>query len=40
LLWGFVCIYICVMSIVFYLRFRTGRWKSMRVIENTATDTD
>ena len=39
LLWGFVCIYICVMSIVFYLRFRTGRWKSMRVIENTAIDT-
>ena len=39
LLWSFVCIYICVMSIVFYLRFRTGRWKSMRVIENTAINT-
>ncbi len=32
-LWGFMCAYIIVMGLVFYLRFRTGRWKSMRVIE-------
>ena len=38
LLWSYVCLYICVMGIVFYFRFRTGRWKSMRVIEKTATE--
>ncbi|MEW6753183.1 MAG: MATE family efflux transporter [Candidatus Latescibacterota bacterium] len=35
-LWGFVCAYVVVMGVVFYLRFRTGRWKSMRVIEDGA----
>jgi len=33
LLWAFVCTYIVTASIVFFLRFRAGRWKSMRVIE-------
>lgn len=33
LLWSFVCAYICIMGVAFYFRFRTGRWKSMRVIE-------
>jgi MATE family multidrug resistance protein len=32
-LWSFICLYIMLMGIVFYLRFRGGRWKSMRVIE-------
>jgi MATE family multidrug resistance protein len=32
-LWSIFCAYIIVMGIVFYLRFRTGRWKTMRVIE-------
>ena len=33
LLWSFICTYIITMGILFYLRFRTGKWKSMRVIE-------
>ena len=32
-LWSFICIYIMLMGILFYLRFRGGRWKHMRVIE-------
>ena len=32
-LWSFICLYIMLMGIVFYLRFRGGLWKSMRVIE-------
>ncbi len=31
--WGFATAYIVAMSVCFYLRFRTGRWKTMRVIE-------
>src|SRR5436190_4372616 len=31
--WVFATAYIVAMAICFYLRFRTGRWKSMRVIE-------
>ena len=33
LIWSFGCAYICVLGVALYLRFRTGRWKSMRVIE-------
>ena len=33
LIWSFGCAYICILGVAFYLRFRTGRWKSMRVIE-------
>ena len=33
LLWAFVCAYIITAGLVFYARFRTGRWKTMRVIE-------
>ena len=33
ILWSFICVYIIVSSIVFYMRFRSGKWKSMRVIE-------
>jgi multidrug resistance protein, MATE family len=32
-LWGFICAFIIVMGMVFFLRFRAGKWKSMRVIE-------
>jgi MATE family multidrug resistance protein len=31
--WGFASAYIIVMAVVFMLRFRHGKWKSMRVIE-------
>ena len=31
--WGFAAAYIIAMAVCFYLRFRTGRWKTMRVIE-------
>ena len=32
-LWSFLCDYIVVAGLVFYLRFRAGRWREMRVIE-------
>jgi MATE family multidrug resistance protein len=32
--WGFATVYIVVMSVCFFLRFRTGKWKGMRVIES------
>jgi MATE family multidrug resistance protein len=31
--WAFATVYIIAMSICFFLRFRTGKWKQMRVIE-------
>jgi MATE family multidrug resistance protein len=31
--WGFATAYIFAMAVCFWLRFRSGRWKSMRVIE-------
>ena len=31
--WGFATIHIIAMSFCFWLRFRTGKWKKMRVIE-------
>lgn len=39
-LWSFVCIDVVVMGVVFFLRFRTGRWKGMRVIEESRPDND
>jgi MATE family multidrug resistance protein len=33
--WGFATAYIFVMATCFYLRFRGGKWKTMRVIEPT-----
>jgi MATE family multidrug resistance protein len=33
--WIFVSAYIISLSVIFYLRFRGGKWKSMRVIETT-----
>jgi MATE family multidrug resistance protein len=38
--WGFATAYIFVMAVCFYLRFRTGKWKTMRVIEPTPVDDD
>jgi MATE family multidrug resistance protein len=40
ILWSFICVYIIVSSIVFYFRFRSGKWKSMRVIENAPLTTE
>jgi len=34
--WWFATAYIIAMAICFYLRFRTGKWQSMRVIEAAA----
>ena len=34
-LWAFMCAYIVAAGIVFYLRFKSGAWKSMRVIEDS-----
>lgn len=31
--WGFATAYIIAMAVCFYFRFRSGKWKSMRVIE-------
>ena len=31
--WGFATAYILAMAVCFYFRFRSGRWKTMRVIE-------
>ncbi len=31
--WAFAAVYIVLMACIFLLRFRTGKWKSMRVIE-------
>jgi MATE family multidrug resistance protein len=31
--WTALTIYVCVLAVMFFLRFRHGKWKSMRVIE-------
>ena len=31
--WAFATAYVGVMALCFWLRFRTGKWKAMRVIE-------
>jgi multidrug resistance protein, MATE family len=36
--WGFATAYIVAMAVCFTLRFRSGRWKSMRVIEVQAVE--
>ena len=33
LLWSFICLYLILAGIIFYLRFKNGAWKKMRVIE-------
>ena len=37
-LWCFVCLYIISLSVIFYFRFRQGKWKQMRVIEPTVLE--
>ena len=32
-LWAFMCGYVIILGMLFYRRFRTGRWKTMRVID-------
>ena len=34
-LWALMCAYIVAAGIFFYFRFRSGAWKSMRVIEDS-----
>ena len=34
--WTFTTAYVCIIAIVFLLRFLSGKWKSMRVIEHAA----
>jgi MATE family multidrug resistance protein len=34
-LWAFMCGYLILLGMVFYRRFRAGRWKSMRIIETS-----
>ena len=33
LLWSFICLYLILAGIIFYLRFKNGAWKKMSVIE-------
>jgi MATE family multidrug resistance protein len=37
--WGFATNYILILGVVFYLRFRGGAWKTMRVIEERRVPT-
>ena len=37
--WGFVTLYVCLADMAFFLRFRNGRWKHIRVIERACVDT-
>ena len=36
--WGFATLYVFVMAVCFWLRHRTGKWKTMRVIEPAAVE--
>ncbi|MCE9533555.1 MAG: MATE family efflux transporter [Planctomycetes bacterium] len=38
--WGFASVYIAVQALCFILRFRHGKWKSMRVIEPAPPDVE
>jgi MATE family multidrug resistance protein len=38
--WTFVTAYVIALGLAFLLRFRTGKWKSMRVIERAPTASD
>jgi len=40
LAWCFISFYVFVIAVCFWLRFRTGRWKAMRVIESVVIDAD
>jgi MATE family multidrug resistance protein len=32
--WSFITAYVCLVSFIFWWRFKQGKWKSMRVIES------
>jgi hypothetical protein len=32
--WTIATVYVSVLGVAFYLRFRSGKWKTMRVIEH------
>jgi MATE family multidrug resistance protein len=36
--WAFASLYICLQAVCFYVRFRGGKWKSMRVIEQAVIE--
>jgi MATE family multidrug resistance protein len=36
--WGIGTAYVVVLGFVFFLRFRHGKWKTMRVIEQAGVD--
>jgi MATE family multidrug resistance protein len=38
--WGFATAFIFAMAVCFYFRFRTGKWKTMRVIESAPIEED
>ena len=40
LAWCFISFYVLVIAVCFWLRFRTGRWKAMRVIEAGVVEPD
>ena len=40
LAWCFISFYVFVIAVCFWLRFRTGRWKAMRVIESVVIDAE
>ncbi len=40
LAWCFISFYVLVIAVCFWLRFRTGRWKAMRVIEAVVIDAE
>lgn len=35
--WGFASLYVCLLTIILLVRFLQGKWRTMRVIEQTAT---
>jgi MATE family multidrug resistance protein len=38
--WAFATAHICGMAVCFWFRFRSGKWKSMRVIEPGVAEED
>jgi MATE family multidrug resistance protein len=38
--WGFVSAYVIALATTFFLRFRHGAWKSMRVIESAPAEVE
>jgi len=36
--WAFATLYISVTAVVYYIRFRGGKWRTMKVIESTVTE--